>query len=111
MRLVIGSDHAGWGLKSAVVEHIRKLGHEIVDVGCHDDRPVDFPDTPGFGFPPRLRVEISDDEKFERRTVLFETADDMPNPGDEPVRLAGSRLAKGAGRYVRVTATKLWPRT
>lgn len=45
MRLVIGSDHAGWGLKSAVVEHIRKLGHEVVDVGCHDDQPVDFPDV------------------------------------------------------------------
>lgn len=45
MRLVIGSDHAGWVLKGAVVEHIRKLGHEVVDVGCHDDRPVDFPDV------------------------------------------------------------------
>jgi ribose 5-phosphate isomerase B len=45
MRLVIGSDHAGWVLKGAVVEHIRKLGHEVVDVGCHDDQPVDFPDV------------------------------------------------------------------
>ena len=45
MRLVIGSDHAGWVLKSTVVEHIRKLGHEVVDVGCHDDQPVDFPDV------------------------------------------------------------------
>jgi ribose 5-phosphate isomerase B len=45
MRLVIGSDHAGWVLKSAVVEHIRKLGHEVVDVGSHDDQPVDFPDV------------------------------------------------------------------
>ncbi|MBT2323369.1 ribose 5-phosphate isomerase B [Variovorax paradoxus] len=45
MRLVIGSDHAGWVLKSTVVEHIRKLGHEVVDVGSHDDKPVDFPDV------------------------------------------------------------------
>jgi ribose 5-phosphate isomerase B len=44
MRLVIGSDHAGWALKGAVVDHIQKLGHEVVDVGSHDDRPVDFPD-------------------------------------------------------------------
>jgi ribose 5-phosphate isomerase B len=45
MRLVTGSDHAGWALKGAVVGHIRKLGHEVVDAGCHDDTPVDFPDV------------------------------------------------------------------
>ncbi|TJZ91846.1 ribose 5-phosphate isomerase B [Paracoccus gahaiensis] len=44
MRIVIGSDHAGFPLKATVVEHIRKLGHEVEDVGSHDDRPVDFPD-------------------------------------------------------------------
>ncbi|SEA77326.1 ribose 5-phosphate isomerase B [Variovorax sp. YR216] len=44
MRLVIGSDHAGWMLKGVVVDHIRKLGHEVIDVGSHDDQPVDFPD-------------------------------------------------------------------
>jgi len=44
MRLVIGSDHAGWMLKGIVADHIRKLGHEVIDVGSHDDQPVDFPD-------------------------------------------------------------------
>ncbi|WP_018389195.1 ribose 5-phosphate isomerase B [Ancylobacter sp. FA202] len=44
MRLVIGSDHAGWSLKGAVIEHIRSLGHEVIDVGSYDDTPVDFPD-------------------------------------------------------------------
>ncbi|CAH2603532.1 Ribose-5-phosphate isomerase B [Rhodovastum atsumiense] len=44
MRLVIGSDHAGWILKQTVIEHLGALGHEIIDVGSHDDRPVDFPD-------------------------------------------------------------------
>lgn len=44
MRLVIGSDHAGWPLKQTVIDHIRKLGHDIIDVGSYDDRPVDFPD-------------------------------------------------------------------
>ena len=33
MRLVIGSDHAGWALKKAVIEHVRSLGHEVIDVG------------------------------------------------------------------------------
>lgn len=44
MRLVIGSDHAGWMLKGAVIDHIRRLGHEVIDVGSYDDKPVDFPD-------------------------------------------------------------------
>lgn len=44
MRLVIGSDHAGWSLKNTVIEHVRALGHEVVDVGSFDENPVDFPD-------------------------------------------------------------------
>ena len=44
MRLVVGSDHAGWSLKGCLVAHIKSLGHEVVDVGSFDDRPVDFPD-------------------------------------------------------------------
>ena len=44
MRLVIGSDHAGWSLKKAVIDHVRSLGHEVVDVGSYDENPVDFPD-------------------------------------------------------------------
>ena len=45
MRLVIGSDHAGFGLKGMVVEHVRGLGHEVIDVGSYDPSPVDFPDV------------------------------------------------------------------
>jgi ribose 5-phosphate isomerase B len=45
MRLVIGSDHAGWALKGAVIEHLKTLGHDVVDVGSYDDKPVDFPDV------------------------------------------------------------------
>ena len=44
MRLVIGSDHAGWTLKKTVIEHVRSLGHEIIDAGSFDEKPVDFPD-------------------------------------------------------------------
>ena len=45
MRLVIGSDHAGFGLKGAVLEHLRALGHEVTDVGSYNPDPVDFPDV------------------------------------------------------------------
>jgi len=44
MRLVVGSDHAGWSLKSSLIAHIKSLGHEVVDVGSYDENPVDFPD-------------------------------------------------------------------
>ena len=44
MRLAVGSDHAGWSLKGTVIAHIESLGHEVVDVGSFDDKPVDFPD-------------------------------------------------------------------
>jgi ribose 5-phosphate isomerase B len=44
MRLVVGSDHAGWSLKGSLVAHIKSRGHEVVDVGSFDDHPVDFPD-------------------------------------------------------------------
>ena len=64
---------------------------------------------PGFGFPPRFRVEISDQPDFARSTVLADhTLADFANPGDVPVRItAGGK----SGRYVRVTATRLWKRT
>jgi mono/diheme cytochrome c family protein len=72
-------------------------------------RPTDFPDTPGFGFPVRYRVDVSDDAKFAAPENLADhTAADAANPGDQPLVVA----AKGKkGRFVRVTATKLWPRT
>jgi hypothetical protein len=72
-------------------------------------RPTDFPDTPGFGFPLRFRVELSDDPQCRKAEVVADhTARDFGNPGEEPfVVRPGGRTA----RYVRVTATRLWKRT
>jgi len=44
MRLVVGSDHAGFALKGAVLRHLAERGHTIEDAGSFNDRPVDFPD-------------------------------------------------------------------
>jgi ribose 5-phosphate isomerase B len=44
MRLVVGSDHAGFELKSAVIDHLRASGHEVTDLGPLDSAPVDYPD-------------------------------------------------------------------
>lgn len=44
MKIVVGSDHAGYPLKASVVACVQSLGHEVVDVGSWDEQPVDFPD-------------------------------------------------------------------
>jgi RpiB/LacA/LacB family sugar-phosphate isomerase len=44
MRIVIGSDHAGFELKSTIVSYIQELGHQIIDVGTNNAEPVDYPE-------------------------------------------------------------------
>jgi RpiB/LacA/LacB family sugar-phosphate isomerase len=44
MRLVLGSDHAGYELKQELVEFLRAMGHEVLDVGTCNTAPVDYPD-------------------------------------------------------------------
>jgi ribose 5-phosphate isomerase B len=44
MRVVLGSDHAGFVLKQHLLDEVRKLGHEALDVGTHGPEPVDYPD-------------------------------------------------------------------
>jgi ribose 5-phosphate isomerase B len=44
MRVVVGSDHAGWRLKTSLVQTLRDLGHEVTDLGCHSDERVDYTD-------------------------------------------------------------------
>ena len=44
MRVVLGSDHAGYELKQQILEYVKTLGHEVLDVGTHDNSSVDYPD-------------------------------------------------------------------
>ena len=44
MRIVIGSDHAGFEMKGTLAKHLRDLGHQVVDVGTTSAEPVDYPD-------------------------------------------------------------------
>jgi len=44
MKITIGSDHAGYALKKVLVEHLRKHGHQLDDVGTDSIDPVDYPD-------------------------------------------------------------------
>jgi ribose 5-phosphate isomerase B len=45
MKLSIGADHAGYEMKSNLIEYIRSLGHTVNDVGTFDpSKPDDYPD-------------------------------------------------------------------
>jgi ribose 5-phosphate isomerase B len=44
MRVAIATDHAGFILKALVIEQVRSLGHQPVDLGTWDTTPVDYPD-------------------------------------------------------------------
>ena len=42
MKLAIGSDHAGFRYKQAIVQHLRDGGHEVEDFGTYSDAPVSY---------------------------------------------------------------------
>src|SRR4029077_2622235 len=44
MKIVIGSDHAGFQLKNAMGDVLRGLGHSVLDVGAFNENPSDYPD-------------------------------------------------------------------
>ena len=44
MKVVIGSDHAGFQLKNAMGDVLRSMGNEVLDVGAFNENPSDYPD-------------------------------------------------------------------
>ncbi|VAV97620.1 Ribose 5-phosphate isomerase B [hydrothermal vent metagenome] len=44
MRIVVGSDHAGFPLKQELIPLLIEAGHEVHDVGTSSTDPVDYPD-------------------------------------------------------------------
>jgi ribose 5-phosphate isomerase B len=55
MRIAIASDHAALALKSALVEYLLSAGHDVSDLGPHDESSVDYPD---YGY--KLAAAIAD---------------------------------------------------
>lgn len=47
MRIAIASDHAAVGLKADLRDWLIEQGHEVADLGPHDEASVDYPD---YGF-------------------------------------------------------------
>jgi ribose 5-phosphate isomerase B len=44
MKVVIGSDHAGFQMKNAMGDLLRSLNHSVLDVGAFNANPSDYPD-------------------------------------------------------------------
>ena len=56
MRVAVGGDHAGFEMKKLVVEHVKSLGHTVVDAGAYEyDALDDFPD-----FSEAVAVRVAD---------------------------------------------------
>ena len=44
MKIAIGSDHAGYQLKTAIVQYLQEKGYEYQDFGVYSAESVDYPD-------------------------------------------------------------------
>lgn len=44
MRIALGSDHAGFDLKTELAKHLSDAGHDVIDLGTDSTEPVDYPD-------------------------------------------------------------------
>ncbi|GGL56889.1 ribose 5-phosphate isomerase B [Sporolactobacillus putidus] len=43
MKIVIGSDHAGFKLKEILIDYLQENGFQIIDLGTYSDESVDYP--------------------------------------------------------------------
>jgi ribose 5-phosphate isomerase B len=60
VRIAVGSDHAGFPLKTKLAEWLAAQGHQVVDVGTQSDERVDYP---SFGFDVAHRVVAGEVER------------------------------------------------
>jgi ribose 5-phosphate isomerase B len=44
MKIAVGSDHAGFQFKQKVIDALKALGHEPVDLGTYSEERADYPD-------------------------------------------------------------------
>ena len=71
MVIAIGSDHAGFSLKQAVLEALFDLGYEYHDFGCDSAESVDYPDIA------HIVAEAVTSGRFERAILVCGTGAGM----------------------------------
>ena len=43
VNLAVATDHGGFPLKERIIQELRKLGHQVTDLGTNSTEPVDYP--------------------------------------------------------------------
>lgn len=97
MRIALGADHLGYPLKESVKRQLEGLGHEVVDYGVFDERPVDYPD---------VAVEVAEavaEGTFERAILVCGTGIGMAITAN---KVPGVRAATVADPYSAERARK-----
>ncbi len=67
MRIIIGSDHAGYPMKERVKAHLQDQGVQVEDVGTHSEESVDYTD-----FGKKVASKVSDGT-FDRGILICGT--------------------------------------
>lgn len=67
MKIAIGSDHGGFGLKRIVIDFLLQEGYEVNDFGTYSTESCDYPD---FGF--KVATEVAK-ENYDRGIVICTT--------------------------------------
>lgn len=62
--IAVASDHAGFELKSTIVQKLEDMGYEVLDLGTDGRKSVDYPD---FGY---AMAEAIKDHKAERGVLV-----------------------------------------
>lgn len=44
MKVAVAADHAGFAMKGRVIDELRRMGHEPLDLGTDSTAPADYPD-------------------------------------------------------------------
>lgn len=64
MKIVVGSDDAGFLLKEVVKNHLMDKGYDTVDYGCFNQEPIDYPDV-------AYKVAKAIQKKYFERGILI----------------------------------------
>ena len=67
MKIIIGSDHAGYPMKEKVKAHLSERGVQVEDVGAHNEESVDYTD-----FGKKVAQKVSDGT-FDRGILICGT--------------------------------------
>jgi ribose 5-phosphate isomerase B len=59
-KIGIASDHAGYGLKTYLIDKLKEWGYETIDYGTDSDSSVDYPD---FGHPLGKAIDTEECER------------------------------------------------